>query len=456
MKNTFSSMLIICLFILVINNLHAELAWKETHKLQLNESVYKIQCVDSINCIMLVAYSEAMCRLYESNDGGFTWKLFHDEVPDRYINPRFVLNMEWPAEEHLYITFRDSKIVKSTDRGRTFSDTFTLPNRRDLYPNSYTDRLLYLFMLDSLNGIAAADAFELYTTNDGWKNYTHHLDAPGVGMLDVWMFSPNDFAYLSGGYNLGFFVRTKDSGKTWIIDTTRVIGNYRKFFFLNAKTGFIVGHEDYGGPGDAKWDVIHKTTDGGKTWNLIYKEYNIAPFGLGNPQQIRAIAFHDSLNGIATGQFSKILRTTDGGESWFQEYLPGHKENDKKMQSNTAFETLYIGSTPVLGGSQHQSVWRLMDVSSVDENSKKEEIRVFPNPFREQVNFSFSPETSGERVSVIIYDITGKEVENQSFYFNPNMGILQFRPENISASPSVYYYRIEIGKKIYSGSLVRE
>ncbi len=43
-------------------------------------------------------------------------------------------------------------------------------------------------------------------------------------------------------------------------------------FFLNENIGWICGDEKVG-VGDLEWDVVYKTTDGGETWELLYKQY---------------------------------------------------------------------------------------------------------------------------------------------------------------------------------------
>ena len=96
--------IIVIFFTLPQLNLEADWQWKEIYKVELGEKIVKIQCQDSCDCIMLVTVNEAKCRLYESDDGGFTWNIFHDEVPGFYEHFSIVTNLAWPTENHLYLT----------------------------------------------------------------------------------------------------------------------------------------------------------------------------------------------------------------------------------------------------------------------------------------------------------------------------------------------------------------
>ncbi|MCS6991064.1 MAG: YCF48-related protein [Chitinophagales bacterium] len=77
----------------------------------------------------------------------------------------------------------------------------------------------------------------------------------------------------------------------------------RAAYFLNAKTGYIVGGQEFY-PGSA---TIVKTTDGGQSWTV-----QTAGIDTG----LRAIYCIDANNCIACGYGGYILKTTNGGATW--------------------------------------------------------------------------------------------------------------------------------------------
>lgn len=106
----------------------------------------------------------------------------------------------------------------------------------------------------------------------------------------------------------GTFLRTVDSGKTWTVgkvpDAAEL--DFRDVEAFDADTAYLLSIGD----GDAS--RIYKTTDGGKTWKLQFKNTNEKAF-------FDALAFWDSKHGVAMsdpvdGKYI-LLETTDG-ETW--------------------------------------------------------------------------------------------------------------------------------------------
>ena len=114
----------------------------------------------------------------------------------------------------------------------------------------------------------------------------------------------------------GTFIRTVDGGMTWEPGT--VAGaealDFRDVDAFDARTAFLLSI----GKGDAS--RIYKTTDGGRTWALQFKNSDPEAF-------FDAMAFWDRNHGIAMsdpveGRFV-ILTTDDGGATWNR--LPAEK-----------------------------------------------------------------------------------------------------------------------------------
>src|SRR2546426_7670524 len=120
------------------------------------------------------------------------------------------------------------------------------------------------------------------TVHAQWQRPTISSDADFRGLCAV---NPN-VAWVSG--TKGTYGQTIDAGKTWSVG--RVPGaeklDFRDVEAFGESTAYLLS----AGPGEDS--RIYKTTDGGKTWSLQFKNSEPAAF-------FDAIAFWDDKNGIA-------------------------------------------------------------------------------------------------------------------------------------------------------------
>ena len=117
----------------------------------------------------------------------------------------------------------------------------------------------------------------------------------------------DQFVWASGSQ--GTIVRTIDGGKTWkpcpIPNESQL--DFRDIEAFDGENAFVLSI----GPGELS--RIYKTSNGGRTWTLQYK--NVDPRGF-----LDAIAFWNPREGLALGdpidgRFT-LLRTLDGGTTW--------------------------------------------------------------------------------------------------------------------------------------------
>ncbi|HEY5468460.1 MAG TPA: hypothetical protein VIK85_05105, partial [Coriobacteriia bacterium] len=89
--------------------------------------------------------------------------------------------------------------------------------------------------------------------------------------------------------------------------------------FIDADRGWAVGGELEDGLGS----VVQATTDGGRTWKVLYAD------GAGFP--LRDVVFTDALHGWAVSSsgtlVGSIIATTDGGRSWVEQFGAGPLES---------------------------------------------------------------------------------------------------------------------------------
>lgn len=119
--------------------------------------------------------------------------------------------------------------------------------------------------------------------------------------LNEIIFPVADTGFVVG--NNGTFLRTYDSGESWIQLDLGTTDHLNDLFFFNTQSGFVVGDNGF----------FAGTKDGGQTWDittLIDKE----------PVKLSSVFFTSSLIGYAGGSNDLIdgiiFKTTDGGISW--------------------------------------------------------------------------------------------------------------------------------------------
>lgn len=119
--------------------------------------------------------------------------------------------------------------------------------------------------------------------------------APSSLMLDVAVAGD---ALIAVGER-GHVLVSTDKGVTWQQSEVPTQSMLSAVFFHDASLGWAVGHDS----------VILRTTDGGKTWELL----NWAPE---DETPLFDVWFADADNGFAIGAYGTFMVTSDGGETW--------------------------------------------------------------------------------------------------------------------------------------------
>ncbi len=289
-------------------------------------------------CIALVS-NKLMCRLIATTDGGRTWERIYDETwmdgepPSEFPVPAVAFDIAHPSKDHIFVTYEQAVIKRSRDRGKTW-DTFRLKEN----VKNYID---HISMLDTAKGISTFDRHQFAFTQNAWDDF-ELLSLPDTNWFVKNVKMLNDTSFLLTAYSVidkshAIVLLSKDLGKTYkitLVNLDEVIYDFKSpkleanqgevylesIYFLNDTLGWIAGGVTTG-LGDTETDIIYKTTDGGVTWSILYKQLMDWRFGL------QDIAFIDEMNGVAVGQFHKIIRTSDGGETWVQEFLEDYDPN---------------------------------------------------------------------------------------------------------------------------------
>lgn len=187
-------------------------------------------------------------------------------------------------------------------------------------------------------------AFHVLVTQDhaiSWSDRTPPEPAPAPGSpdkyavayfldpLNAWVtFAPPD---PSQKYMQPVIWRTSNGGLSW--EASQVLPGAARsdvysptqFFFADLRHGWLMSH--HGAAAGHTPVSIHRTTDGGLTWEIVAQPMDELSFSLHTCCQREMIFFEDLLTGLVArdagpNPFPHVIRTTDGGFTWEQRELP--------------------------------------------------------------------------------------------------------------------------------------
>lgn len=201
------------------------------------------------------------------------------------------------------IHFANERIGYTSGEGKIFKTTNGGANWVDITPFAATSLWGCYFLTPDMGmviGGGCADNQQFYRTTNGGISWSLFSTAiPSTGLTDLILYSENGLGYASSS---GYIWKTTDGGRTWAIlfgwgnkDWQEEITHIGNSILVPYASGCSEG-----GPGGMKF-----TTDMGKTWVDTY--VGEAMFG--------AFLF-DELRGWACGWHGSVYYTSDGGKTW--------------------------------------------------------------------------------------------------------------------------------------------
>jgi photosystem II stability/assembly factor-like uncharacterized protein len=337
-----------------------------------------------------------------------------------------------------------------------------------------TAELFSVSFCDNLNGWVVGDSGTILKTDNGgnsWQKIQHdtsHL----VRNYKVQCLSPSTVFILRDKFAGDYWTderiwRTLDSGETWddITPTMGRNGELADMQFLNPSLGWVCGASGvrifgitfgnywswssntfninfhYSLFGISFEDTLHGwiadigtifgSSDGGKSWDTIYKfQYNINDFCK------RGRVGYKCGDGT-----SMIEKTTDGGTTWLTQTLP-----TSQNATHINFISPEIGWTTGWNGSIcHTNKGGITEVSNSLEllPTSYQMKQNYPNPFNPTTNISFFL-PSRTYISIIIFDVLGSEVASLVNNTLPNgWHTVAWQPDNMGSG--IYFYKLKAG-----------
>ena len=326
--------------------------------------------------------------------------------------------------------------------------------------------------IDSLLGYAngyIGSTGTIWKTTDGGSNW-NSLFMTGNAYADLFFVS-KDTGWTCGGDGMwGGVWRTNDGGNSWLRQYTASSSSLDRIFFLKSK----VNGEYWGWT--FKANILWRTTNSGNNWILINSNLG------GNCQDGYDIYFIDTAKGIITRGLSCFSTTTNGGFNWthHSEFASlnsriGIGDNNKMwltlgtedslIKTNNSFQTYgkqatatYAGVIFAVDTSTVYAGWNSTNMMKTTNgggpiiytgiDSTKlilpeyyKLYQNYPNPFNPITKISYElPKDS--KVSLIIYDVLGKEIRRLVDNEFKQAGIYSIDFNEPTLASGVYFYRL--------------
>lgn len=251
---------------------------------------------------IIVAAGQA--RMVKSIDRGLTWTTTQFYGTSSNIYNNFYSAIVSPTNPRKYIMLGVSGIESySSDGGTTWANPYTSLGTYNGTGSSDAKNLFAVDFSSVSNGIVGGAHGALATTADGGQTWTDKSIAAlsnttGIGDYISAVKTPAaNVAYI--GTSFGYIQKSTDNGNTWNVqvDNTSTSGEgFTGMDFIGANTGWACSY----------FGNVYKTTDG-TNWSTVVTVTS---------SQLNAIDFIDVNNGWLVANSGKIFHTTNGGATW--------------------------------------------------------------------------------------------------------------------------------------------
>lgn len=324
-------------------------------------------------------------NIAKTQNGGHTWRLQETPTNERINSIFFINRIGWAVGD-------EGVLLKSTNWG----DEWIALGRK------FTDAYIQsIFFIDEQSGWAVSQNGKIFHTNDAGISWFKQYSQTSDHLNSVFFLNDRTGFIVGGAWpsKSSVILKTVNSGQTWTTVYDKWQAPICDIFFINDSTGWAVGDES----------IILKTNDLGQTWKVQQSpvwETFLSTF------------FLNEQNGFVVGSNGAILKTVDGGETWL---INSYRETDNQFNS-IKFVDQNVGWVVGTFGHIQKTVdcgneWMLQNIQTnvldIQNENKPNYILLknYPNPFNSSTNIVFEISNDCE-VKINIYNVSGIQVES--------------------------------------------
>lgn len=226
-----------------------------------------IKAFDRNTLVVYGDYGLVPSVLY-TTDGGNTFKLiFHSQYNPLQLSTG-VLDMVFPQNDNIGFAVDADRILKTSDKGRTWTAARTDPGSFFSRLEAIDDNTVFAYNTQ-YNGP------KLLRTLDGGNSWQQLSIPAGQIRCASFISANNGWIQVSPNGSAGIVYYTSNGGTSWSIKNNTLDPSFDKIKFLDDSTGF----GDYG-------FSVYKTTDSGKVWEPLARDnsYSYVNYGLDDMQ----------------------------------------------------------------------------------------------------------------------------------------------------------------------------
>lgn len=376
--------------------------------------------------------------ILHSSDGGSTWEIQYCPVGGSFGDISMVDSLNGWIVGHGPDT--SGYILKTTDGG----DNWIL---YDTSPHYIYD----VWFTDEAHGWIIGEAEErmpcmLRSTVDGGVTWSEMLIPDIMIPYDV-IFTDSLTGFIGGAWHNGSdlcsrVLKTTDGGATWQVKLTSCSDPfcfYKNMEFINDSVGWLVAESWIEGIHGSEADngFIESTTNGGETWHIIFSD-EIYP---------KAACPQSDQSGWAVGPSGLFMFTDNYGDDWEIMYPPP----GEYMRDVTFIDDDTGWAVGMNGTVMYTFNNGLMDIA--DEPAESPNLKIFPNPVKEQCSVIFDLATGG-RAQVVLADLSGRIAEvisDEKLTAGPHR--FTWHPGH-EISPGIYFIQITSPAGKLAGKIV--
>ena len=308
-------------------------------------------------------------------------------------------------------------IIKTTNGGINWNPIFTTA---DIYSDIF-------FVSKDTGWVCGFDGMwgGVWRTNDGGNSWFRQYTAASNG-LDRIFFLKNKVngEYWGWTFKGDGLWRTTNSGVNWALINGGIGGCYGDcvdIYFRDTANGIVTRNND----------CFNKTTNGGFNWINFPLNYSInSKIGIGDNNKYWLTLNNDS-----------IIKTNNFFQTYGRQYTPAYAKIIFALDTSTVYAGL--NSTNMIKTTNGGGPIIYTEVDSLNLNLPEyyKLYQNYPNPFNPVTKISYElPKDS--KVSLIIYDILGKEIRRLVDNEFKQAGIYSIDFNEPSLASGVYFYRL--------------
>jgi photosystem II stability/assembly factor-like uncharacterized protein len=304
-----------------------------------------------------------------------------------------------------------------------------------------TSALNSVFFIDAFTGWAVGEFMTILRTTNSGVNWASLLS--GEVALHSVIFTSVTTGYIAG--SSGYVMKSTNMGSNWTVTNSNVAYNLYSIHFPVSATSMVGYTVGMGSPSPP----ILKSVDAGNNWSI-----QSVPLG----DALTSVFFSDLLNGWAVGFIGTIMHTTNGGTTWpYQVSGTGNSlRSTYFFSSSTGWAVGDLGTILKTTNGGVTFISRINNEIPLNYNLSQN----YPNPFNPVTKIKFSitefplnKEGLKGVVTLLVYDITGKEVAKLvNEQLPPGTYEVTFDGSNYLSG--IYFYQLKSEKFLKTKKLI--